>query len=86
MREAEVRIDAWLRKRVLINRAYVGKSSRGQFVSSGEQNCESTKQGGPLVTLWPLLGPGPSHGVAYGDVDCVRHKTSKPLSHCHIEI
>src|SRR5438270_4841645 len=25
-----------------------------QFVSSGEQNCESTKQGGPLVTLWPL--------------------------------
>ena len=28
-----------------------------QFVSLGEQNCESATQGGPLVTLWPL----PSH-------------------------
>src|SRR6266480_2580349 len=30
------------------------RTPAGQFVSSGEQNCESTKQGGPLVTLWPL--------------------------------
>jgi hypothetical protein len=26
-----------------------------QFMSSGEQYCESATQGGPLVTLWPLL-------------------------------
>ena len=25
-----------------------------QFVSLGEQYCESAAQGGPLVTLWPL--------------------------------
>src|SRR5882724_2271177 len=30
------------------------RTPAGQFVSSGEQNCESTKQGGPLLTLWPL--------------------------------
>src|SRR5438128_8684070 len=26
-----------------------------QFMSSGEQYCESAAQGRPLVTLWPLL-------------------------------
>jgi hypothetical protein len=26
-----------------------------QFISSGEQYCESAAQGWPLVTLWPLL-------------------------------
>ena len=29
--------------------------NEAQFISSGEQNCESAAQGGPLVTLCPLL-------------------------------
>ena len=40
---------------MLVNRACVGKGPRWQLVSSGEQNCPSTVQEVPLVTLWPLL-------------------------------
>jgi hypothetical protein len=31
----------------------------GQFISSGEQYCESAEHGWPLVTLWP--GPAQVH-------------------------
>ena len=85
MRVAEVRIDAGLGKRVLINCAHVGKNSRRavRIVRGTKLRIyRARRAAGDTVAA---LGPGPSHGVAYRDVDCIRHKHIATLSHCYIE-
>ena len=52
--DAVVRIDARLAKRCVDKPCLCWKQFPKQFISLGEQYCESATQGGPLVTLWPL--------------------------------
>ena len=69
MRVAEVRINAGLGKRVLINRAYVGKNSRWTVRIVRRTKLRIYKARRATGDTVAALGPGPSHGVAYRDVD-----------------
>ena len=82
---AEVRINAWLRKGVLVNRALVGKNSRSavRIVRRTKLRIgDARRTAGDTVAA---LGPGPSHRVAYRDVDCVRDEHIATLPHRHID-
>src|SRR5438128_11206115 len=85
MRVAEVGIDARFRKSVFINRAYVGKNSRGavRIVRGTKLRIDKARRSaGDTVAA---LGPCPPHCVAYRNVDCVWYKDIAPLSHCDVE-
>ena len=85
MRMAEVRIDAWLRKGVLINRPLAGKNSRGtvRIVRRTKLRINLARRaaGNTVATL----GPGPSHRVARRDVECVWYKHIAALPDSHIK-
>src|SRR5882724_2271175 len=85
MRMAEVRIDAWLGKSVFINRAYVGKNSRGAVRIVRGTKLRIDKARRAAADTVAALGPCPPYRVAHRDVDCVRHKHIAALSHRHIE-
>src|SRR5215831_17605088 len=85
MHVAEVRINAWLRKRVLINRALAGKNSRYAVRIIRGTKLRIYKARRATGNTVAATGPGPSHRVAYRDVDCVRYKNIAPLPYCYVE-
>ena len=85
MRVAEVGIDARFRKSVFINRAYVGKNSRGAVRIVRGTKLRIDKARRAAANTVSALGPGPSHRVAYRNVDCVWYKDIAPLSYCDID-
>ena len=85
MRVAEVRINAGLRKSVLIDRSLAGKNSRNAVRIIRGTKLRIHSAGRSTGDTVPAFGPGPSHCVAYGDVDCVRYKHIATFANCYIE-
>ena len=75
---AEVRVRAWLRKSVLINRACVSKYSR-VTVHVIRRTELPVSCAGSAVTAGDTVdvaAPGPPHGVAHRNVQCVGDKAN----------
>jgi hypothetical protein len=85
MRVAEVRIDAGLCKGVLINCPLAGKNSRYTIRIIRGTKLRIYKARRSTADTVAALGPGPSNGVAYRDVDGVRDKHIASLPYRHIK-
>ena len=85
MRVAEVRVNAWLCKRVLVNKALVGKNSRNAVRIVRRTKLRIHRARRTTGDAVAAFGPGPSYRVAYGDVDRVRYEDIAPFSDGHIE-
>ena len=85
MDTAEIRKIASLCKSELVNEALVGSHALGAVhVIRGTELPIRRARGatGDAVTAG---GPRPPHGIAYRDVDCVRHKHEAALPHGYID-